>query len=95
MLIDTKCHGLVILSPTGGERRDVEQRSRSVTFWSANSSLTFRVSSPILQFTHLLDQISPKTVIVHYNLEHPNVSGVLLEGSTKTVFTLKSNFLRP
>ena len=28
----TKCHGLV-MSRTGGERRDVDQQSRSVTVW--------------------------------------------------------------
>ena len=29
----TNCHGLVILSRTGGEKRDVDEQSRSVTVW--------------------------------------------------------------
>ena len=31
--IVTKCHGLVTMSRTGGERRGVDQESRSVTVW--------------------------------------------------------------
>jgi hypothetical protein len=60
---------------------------------SANSSLTCHVSNPIAQLTQFLAQIPPKIVIVHYNLEHPHVLGILLEGSAKTVVILKLNFL--
>ena len=51
------------------------------------------MNNPV-HFTQFLAQIPPTNVIVHYNLEHPNVFGILLEGSRKAVVILKLNFVR-